>query len=253
MFSYKQKGQFIMIKKYSLKAIITISLLSLNFAVANAGQPYQPPKVDSNKILSVKFAPRQIVQIESGKFHFKPWQIGPIHTHPALCLGYVVKGDVIYQVEGEKPQMLNTGVAFYEPTGPRIMRFDNASATGETIFIDFCPQQKGEPFLLFEKEPTEFIDRRALSTMTLEKPKTFDRVDVFEHLILADGRKNLDNRKSLIAGYVVNGEIELRTNDKKSQRIKAGENFYLPASRFQTLLVNFSSKTPAKVITFNLQ
>ena len=85
----------------------------------------------SVKLLTAHFEPRQVVQIEVGDFHFLPGQIAPIHTHAAPAVGYVAKGEIIYQVEGEKQQILRAGDAFYEPAGPRILRFDNASATEE--------------------------------------------------------------------------------------------------------------------------
>lgn len=243
-----------MIKKYSLGSIAaTVLFITLSTTGANALSSDDESKVDTNKILTAKFDPRQVVQIESGDFHFKPWQVGPIHTHPAVCVGYVTKGGVIFQVEGEKPQIIRTGDAFYEPAGPRIMRFDNTSATTETIFIDFCVEQVGEPFLVFEKEPTEFIDRRALPTLKLDSAMTIDQVEIFEHLLQSGGRKKLNNRKSLTTGYVAQGEIELRSEGKKTLRIKTGENFYLPNSSAKVFLVNKSSKTLAKVITFKLQ
>jgi quercetin dioxygenase-like cupin family protein len=243
-----------MTMKHSISFIAAIGLfIILGIVGTRAYSSDDEPKVDTNKILTAKFDARQVVQIESGDFHFKPWQVGPIHTHPAVCVGYVTKGGIIFQVEGEKPQIIRSGDVFYEPTGPRIMRFDNTSATTETIFIDFCLEQVGEPFLVFEKEPTEFIDRRALPTLKLDSAMTIDQVEIFEHLLQPGGRKKLSNRKFLVTGYVAEGEIELRAEGKETLRIRAGENFYLPVRSSKIFLVNKSSKTPAKVITFKLQ
>ena len=243
-----------MIAKYSLSSIAAVGLfIILGLTGTSAFSNDKESKVDTNKMLTAKFDARQVVQIESGDFHFKSWQVGPIHTHPAVCVGYVTKGGIIFQVEGEKPQIIGTGEAFYEPVGPRIMRFDNTSATSETIFIDFCLEQEGEPFLVFEKEPTEFIDRRTLPTMKLESAMTISQVEIFEHLLNPDGRKKFDTRNSLITGYVAEGEIELRMKGKETQRITAGKNFYLPVSNSMVLLVNKSSKASAKVISFKLQ
>ncbi len=206
----------------------------------------------SSKILSAQFETRHVVQIESGDFYFKPWQIGPIHTHPAPCVGYIVKGSIIYQVEGEKPVLLKAGDAFYEPNGHRIMRFDNASATTETNFIDFCPEQEGEPFLVFEKKPLEFIDRRALTTASFESPVLLKKVDVSEHLLPATATTLLKRNNATIAGYVVTGDIELKTEGKSTQALTAGNNFYISDSHNNTRLINASSKAKAKVITFTL-
>ena len=132
----------------------------------------------SSKLLTAQFEPRRVVQIEVGDFHFTPGQVAPVHTHAAPAVGYVAKGEIIYQVEGEKPQVLREGDAFYEPAGPRILRFDNASATQEAIFLDFNLEQVDEPFIVFEKPPTEAIDRRTLPTIDLED-RIVDQVDIY--------------------------------------------------------------------------
>jgi hypothetical protein len=41
------------------------------------------------------------------------------------------------QVEGETPQQLATGAAFYEPAGTVIARFDNASVTKPMKFVAY--------------------------------------------------------------------------------------------------------------------
>ncbi len=243
----------IMIKKTLINGAFICGMLLAGFNTINAQEPFNVPEVDSNKLLSTQFATKHIEQIESGSFHFFPWQIGPIHTHPAICVGYMIKGDIVYQVEGEKPQMLETGKAFYEPSGPRIMRFDNASATGESLFVDFCPQQKGEPFLLFEKDPTEFIDRRALSTLKLNNRTDISQIDVYEHMFAAKGHKDFSVNNMIIAGFVESGEIEINRKGSKKQSIKAGENFYITMASQSASIVNSSKNNPAKVITFNMQ
>jgi len=239
-----------MTNKFSNCWITALGLFFLTIPIAFASN--EKSTNDKITILTTKFKSRHVVQIESGDFRFKPWQIGPIHTHPAPCIGYIVKGSIIYQVEGRKPQLLRTGDAFYEPSGPRIMRFDNASATSDAIFIDFCPEQENEPFILFEKQPTEFIDRRALSTKIIDNTLIFDQVEGLELLLKANERIHLDNSNSLVAGYVVTGEVELQTEGTDTTLFQAGKNFYLEASHNQTVLINKSPKNPAKVITFKL-
>lgn len=109
-----------------LAATFTAAVLT---GAANAG--FQTGSV---KLLTAEFKARQVAQVEIGDFHFKPGQIAPIHTHTAPAIGYVAKGEIIYQIEGEKPRILRAGDDFYEPAGPRILRFGNASATQEAIF-----------------------------------------------------------------------------------------------------------------------
>jgi len=205
----------------------------------------------TSKLLTAKFEPRQVVKIEAGDFHFIPGQPAPIHTHIAPAVGYVSKGQILYQVEGEKPKLLREGEAFHEPAGPRILRFDNASATEEAIFIDFNLQQEGEPFIVFEQTPTEAIDRRMLPTVYLDGRRV-DQVDIFVSELDPSGAKKLEKREPML-GYVAEGIVKLKVKGKGTQRIVAGGSFSLPADKSTATLVNASSEVSAKVISFYLR
>jgi len=127
------------------KIFLAAALSAITALQVNAGENQLTSSVT---LLTATFEARQVAQVEVGDFHFLPGQIAPIHTHTAPAVGYVAKGMIIYQVEGGKPQILREGDAFYEPAGPRILRFDNASATEEAIFLDFNLEQAGEPFII---------------------------------------------------------------------------------------------------------
>ncbi len=205
----------------------------------------------TTKLLTANFEPRQVVQVEIGDFHFKPGQVAPIHTHSAPAVGYVAKGAILYQVEGEQPQLLREGDAFFEPVGPRILRFDNASATDEAIFIDFNLEQVDEPFIVFEQPPTEAIDRRTLPTVDLAD-QPVDQVEVYVTELPKSGSQTLDVREPRL-GLVAEGVIELHIDGTPEQLIVAGGTFSLPTSGPEASLVNLSSDVPAKVITFLLR
>ena len=213
---------------------------------ANAGSPE-----NSIKLLTAHFPSREVVQAEVGDFHFKPGQVAPIHTHRAPAVGYVAKGSIIYQIEGEQPRILRAGDAFYEPVGPRILRFDNASATQEAIFLDFNLEQVDEPFIVFEEPPTEAIDRRTLPTVYLGG-KSVDQVDIYASELQPSGTLKPDNREPTL-GLVAEGVIELRIKGKETQRIVSGRSFSLPAAGSQATIVNVSAEVPAKVITLRVR
>ncbi len=200
------------------------------------------------KLLTANFEPREVVQVEVGDFHFLPGQVAPIHTHAAPAVGYVAKGSIIYQVEGEKPQVLRTGDAFFEPVDKRILRFDNASATEEAIFLDFNLQQVGEPFIVFEKPPTEAIDRRTLPTIDLED-KIVDQVSVYTADLIAGGEILLETSEPTM-GVVAEGIVEIRVEGQKTLRVIAGSSFSIPSTSDKATIFNTSSEVPAKVITF---
>jgi len=224
---------------------VTITGAAVTFAAnASTGD-------SSVKLLTAQFEPRQVVQVEIGDFHFKPGQVAPIHTHAAPAVGYVAKGEIIYQVEGEKQQILSAGDVFYEPVGPRILRFDNASATEEAIFLDFNLEQVDEPFIVFEQAPTEAIDRRSLPTIDLVD-QSVDLVDIYRSELERSGSIALEADGPTL-GLVAEGVIELQVDGKAKQRIAAGGSFSLPGADSSATIVNVSSEVIAKVITFRLR
>ncbi len=234
--------QFKALKSAVLAATFTATAIT---GAANA------QAVDSVKLLTANFEARDVVLVEAGDFHFVPGQDAPVHTHAAPAVGYVAKGAIIYQVEGEKPQILRAGDAFYEPVGPRIVQFDNASATEEAIFLDFNLQQEGEPFIVFEKPLTEDIDRRTLPTIDLDDV-TIDSADIYTNDLVRGGSFALDNNAPTF-GIVAEGVLELQIEGKSPQRIAAGASFSLPSANTKATFVNASSEVSAKVISFVLR
>jgi len=239
-----QKGTF-------LKSL-TIAVALFSATVANTAYSASEPetKESTAQLLSIRFDAREVVKIEAGDFHFVPGQIAPIHTHDAPAIGYVSKGEILYQVEGRKPQLLREGDAFYEPAGPRILRFDNASATEEAIFIDFNLQQKNEPFIVFEKELTEHIDRRALPTIKLQG-KTLSQADIFVTEIEPKGHKRLEAEVPVL-NYVAEGAVKV-VSSNTTKHYQVGESFSLVKRTDTATAVNDSTVLPAKVISFYLR
>lgn len=66
-----------------------------------------------------------------------PGQQGGRHLHPCTVMGYIVKGTAVYQIEGEPPQTLSAGSAFYEPADTIISNFGNASEVESMTFVAF--------------------------------------------------------------------------------------------------------------------
>lgn len=230
---------------------LTAALLSATTVASTTTIASSTAQESTSKLLTANFESRNVVKIEAGDFHFVPGQVAPIHTHAAPAVGYVARGQILYQVEGEKPQLLREGDAFYEPAGPRILRFDNASATEEAIFIDFNLQQLGEPFIVFEKELTEKIDRRSLPTVEMTG-LSVDQVDMFVSELEPKGSKNLATQE-LMLGYVAEGIVELTIQGEAMQQFIAGESFSLPLDKSQATIVNASTEVPARVISFYLR
>jgi quercetin dioxygenase-like cupin family protein len=224
---------------------------TLTIATALASTAGTASTKEATKLLTANFALRQVVQVEVGDFHFKPGQVAPVHTHEAPAVGYVTKGMIIYQAEGGKPQILRAGDAFFEPVGTRILRFDNASATEEAVFLDFNLEQTNEPFIVFEEKPTQAIDRRTLPTVKLDGTYV-EKTEVYTNRIGPDGTIILESNEPTL-GLVAEGVIELQVKGQQAKRIAAGQTFSLPAVGSQATIINASAEVPANVITLRLQ
>lgn len=83
-------------------------------------------------------------RVEIKQIDFAPGQASGLHTHPCPVAGYVARGSVAFQVEGERQKTLYAGDAFFEPPNKKILHFDNASPTEPMTFIAF--------YLLDEKD-----------------------------------------------------------------------------------------------------
>jgi quercetin dioxygenase-like cupin family protein len=80
-----------------------------------------------------------IDRVEVHSITFQPTQQTGRHSHPGGVVGYVVDGDILFEIDGQPTTRLHNGSAFYEPPGVVIVRFDNASDTATATFIAFYP------------------------------------------------------------------------------------------------------------------
>lgn len=86
------------------------------------------------------------------------------HRHPGPAFGYVVEGEMLFELEGEPERVLRAGEAFWEPGGDAIHYQDgNHSTTSRLVFLVtlLCPP--GAPMLTFvdADELEQRRDRRA--------------------------------------------------------------------------------------------
>lgn len=204
------------LRTVSATALLAVPLLTSSLSAPSHAQ------TSRQLLLDVDFAPRDVAQIEVGDFHFRPGQIAPVHTHAAPAVGYVSKGTIYYQVEGQPAQILKAGDAFYEPVGPKILHFDNASATEEAVFTDFNLEQAGEPFIVFDHPPTEKIDRRSFPTATIKANRISKVVATSERL--SGGAPLLRTEADPIVGYVADGAVNIDIGGAV-QKIVKGQSF----------------------------
>lgn len=220
----------------------TAAIATLALALTSAGATADAGR----QILDVRFAPRVVQQIEVGDFHFTPGQPAPVHTHDAPVYGYVSKGAIVFQVEGRKPQILKAGDAFYEPVGPRILRFDNASKTEEAIFTDFNLERAGDPFIVFPKPPTAKIDRRGFPTISVGGI-SLNGVKGFAHGLAGGQSLTVPASAAPVTGYVVAGAVQIA-----GARYLAGQTFGITTDASDRAIVNASATEPARLVSYTL-
>jgi quercetin dioxygenase-like cupin family protein len=95
------------------------------------------PGLQRRQLLTAELGTRQVTKVHVQEIRFGPGQKAGLHFHPCPVTGYILKGTAVLEVEGEAPQVLPAGSAFYEPAGARVRRFDNQSADEEMIFTAF--------------------------------------------------------------------------------------------------------------------
>ncbi|MBA4500348.1 cupin domain-containing protein [Bacteroides fragilis] len=74
------------------------------------------------------------------------------HLHPCLVVGHIVSGTLLFQIEGEKPQLIKAGEAFYEPKNKPILHFDNALDSEPLVFMAYYLVEENEDLLMLLPE-----------------------------------------------------------------------------------------------------
>lgn len=89
-------------------------------------------------LLTGAFGP-QVERIEVHRITLQPAQKAGLHFHPGGVVGYVVDGEIAFEIKGQPVNTLRAGSVFYEPPDATISLFDNLSETATATFIAFYP------------------------------------------------------------------------------------------------------------------
>ena len=79
---------------------------------------------------------KRVARVEIKQIELRAHQPTSRHLHPCPVVGYIVSGDVTFQIAGQPPEHLHTGDAFYEPANTVIQRFD-AGDKGATFIVNY--------------------------------------------------------------------------------------------------------------------
>jgi quercetin dioxygenase-like cupin family protein len=94
-------------------------------------------KIERRQLLTAILGNRNVTSIDVREIRLEPGQQTHRHLHPCAVAGYIIEGTAVYQIEGESPQTLPTGCAFYEPAEAIVANFGNASDSEPLTFVAF--------------------------------------------------------------------------------------------------------------------
>ena len=93
-------------------------------------------KINRVPLLTAMLATRNdIDRVEVKRIDFAPLQKTGVHFHPCPVIGYIAKGLIYFQIEGEEAKILKEGTAFFEPANKKVLHFDNLSEKDGVSFI----------------------------------------------------------------------------------------------------------------------
>jgi quercetin dioxygenase-like cupin family protein len=78
----------------------------------------------------------------------------PPHRHPGPAFGYVIKGEILFQVDGEPARVVKAGETFWEPGGDVIHIHDaNNLPDAESAFVATLIGAAGQPMFIPVQTP----------------------------------------------------------------------------------------------------
>lgn len=86
-------------------------------------------------------------RVEAHRVELRPAQPVGMHTHPGPVTGYVERGRIAFERDGQPVRELRPGDVCFEPAGEIIRRFDNLSGTEAATFVAFYLLSGGQPLV----------------------------------------------------------------------------------------------------------
>jgi quercetin dioxygenase-like cupin family protein len=112
--------------------------IAMGFSVmAQEAKPRGEQVIIRKDLLTALVGDKSVGRVEIKQIDFAPDQKTGLHQHPCPVVGYVARGTILLEVEGQPPKLLPEGGAFFEPANTKIMHFDNASPRDPATFIAF--------------------------------------------------------------------------------------------------------------------
>jgi quercetin dioxygenase-like cupin family protein len=86
-------------------------------------------------------------RVEAYRVELPPGQPAGLHTHPGPVVGYVERGRIAFERDGQPVRELRPGEVFFEPAGEVIRRFDNLSDSEAATFVAFYLLSGDQPLI----------------------------------------------------------------------------------------------------------
>jgi quercetin dioxygenase-like cupin family protein len=127
--------------RYCAAPLAALALTFCNSAFAHEAAPSEKVTVLQDQML--KNAPgKKALMIE---VDYLPGQSSIAHKHEGTAMAYVISGEIISQVKGEKAITYKAGEYWYEPAGSEHLVSKNASTTKPAkllVFMVLAPEEK---------------------------------------------------------------------------------------------------------------
>lgn len=111
-------------------------------AQAPAGTPGRTGPIFEQDLPDVDLGGWSVTAVE---VRYEPGASSASHQHPGFVLGYVLEGEIAFQLEGGPRQVKRVGEMFYEPPGAVHLVSGNASSTQPARMLAMVFAEKGVP------------------------------------------------------------------------------------------------------------
>lgn len=108
----------------------------------------QSSGISRRTLLRQQLPQTTVEQVRIDEISLVPGQGAPDHYHPCEVYGYVVEGQIEYQVYGQAPVLLKPGDSFREAAGQRVQVFRNTLTDKPSKFIAVYLAKKDQPLII---------------------------------------------------------------------------------------------------------
>ncbi len=131
----------------NLRLILVPLLFFIATVPALPAEPVVAPTAQVQRLRTVPHPERAGVEIAMVQLDLPAGAESSAHGHPGLVFGYVVSGELDFQIQGEPLRRLRAGDTFYEPPGAVHMVSRNPSRTQTTRVVVFMEHAAGSPLV----------------------------------------------------------------------------------------------------------